>query len=155
MDYLEEIVDRIKNSDKWPEFERPDFLEELNELADVAVSKRTIEGYLAAVLIYQQLTEEMIRLLLKDHQFYIQLSVFPAEMKFPKKRKEMFGRIIEDLKNTVTIDDSKFEIISLANGLNQIRIELVHGITKVPDLNQIEDKVIDAKKIFDELFQTS
>jgi len=57
------------------------------------------------------------------------------------------------LKNTVTLDDSKVEIIDLANKLNQIRIEIVHGLTKIPDLQDIEAKVVYAKQIFDELFE--
>jgi hypothetical protein len=64
----------------------------------------------------------------------------------------MFGRVIEDLKNTITLDDSKFEIIELANKINQIRIDLVHGLTKFTDLKQIEDKAIGAKHLFDNLF---
>jgi len=153
MEYLEELVERIKDNSKWPEFDRPDFLGELNFLADDAVSKKTIEGYLAALLIYQQLAEEMVKLLLKDHEFYIQLSVFPAEIRFSDKSKAMFGRVIEDLKNTITLDESKYELIELANKLNQIRIELVHGLTKIPDLKQIEAKVLNAKELFDEFFE--
>ena len=121
MTYQKELLDRINDNNKWPEFDRPDFLNELNEIADKSVQKKTIEGYLAALLIYQQLTEEIIRLLLKDHEFYIQLSVFPNEIKFANKSNTMFGRVIEDLKNTVTFDNSKFEIIDSANKINQIR----------------------------------
>ena len=153
MTYLENIVEKIKDPEKWPEFNRPDFLEELNELADKAVAKKTIEGYLAALLIYQQLAEEMIKLLLRDHEFFIQLSVFPAEIKFSDKSKTMFGRVLDDLKNTITLDDSKLEIIELANKLNSIRIELVHGLTKIPKLSHVKAKVVKAKKLFDELFE--
>ena len=98
MDYHTEVVERIKNPKKWPEFDRPDFLEGLNKLADKAVSKKSIEGYLAALLIYQQLAEEMIKLLLKDHEFFLQISVFPAEITFADKSKAMFGRVIEKYK---------------------------------------------------------
>ena len=153
MNYSEELIERIKDSDKWPAFDRPDFLEQLNTIADEAVSKKTIEGYLAALLIYQQLAEETVRLLLKDHEFFVQLSVFPAEITFSSKSKAMFGRIIDDLKNTITLDKSKFEIIELANKLNQIRIDIVHGLTKMPDLNRIESKVLEAKRLHDELFE--
>ena len=153
MDYLAKIVEQIKDPDRWPAFDRPDFLEELNELADKAISKKSIEGYLAGLLIYQQLAEEMIKLLLKDHEFFIQLSVFPAEIKFADKSKAMFGRVIEDLKNAITLDESKFEIIELANKLNSIRIELVHGLTKIPNLKQVKAKVLKAKKLFDDLFE--
>jgi RNase P/RNase MRP subunit p29 len=153
MEYKQEIINKISDSDNWPKFDRPDFMDDLNELADDAIAKKTIEGYLAALLIYQQLAEEIMKLFLKDHEFFIQLAVFPAEIQFKSKSKSMFGRIIEEIKNTVTIDDSKQEIINLANDLNQIRIEIVHGLTKIPDLNNIEAKVINAKKIFDELFE--
>lgn len=153
MEYLRELVERIKDNHKWPEFDRPDFLNELNFLADDAVSKKTIEGYLAGLLIYQQLAEEMIKVLLKDHEFYIQLSVFPAEIRFSDKSKTMCGRVIEDLKNTITLDESKYELIGLVNKLNQIRIEIVHGLTKITDLKQIETKVLKAKHLFDEFFE--
>tara|TARA_Y100000294_G_C8420070_1_gene282418 strand:+ start:115 stop:651 length:537 start_codon:yes stop_codon:yes gene_type:complete len=153
MTYSEDIIKRIKADSMWPKFDRSYFLEELNELADEAVSKKTTEGYLSALLIYQQLAEEMIKLLLRDHQFFVQLPVFPAEINFPNKSKAMFGRVIEDLKNTITLDESKDEIIELANILNKIRIDIVHGLTKIPDLNEIEAKVKDAQGVFDDLFE--
>ncbi|HHT9105440.1 MAG TPA: hypothetical protein ACFYD7_06165 [Candidatus Wujingus californicus] len=153
MDYHAKVVQRIKDPEKWPAFDRPDFLDKLNKLADKAVSKKSIEGYLAALLIYQQLAEEMIKLLLKDHEFFIQISVFPAEIKFADKSKVMFGRVIEDLKNTITLDESKYEIIEIANKLNSIRIEMVHGLTKIPDLRQVRARVNKAKKLFDNLFE--
>jgi CRISPR/Cas system-associated endoribonuclease Cas2 len=153
MNYFEELIERIKDNQKWPAFDRPDFLDELDTLADEAISKKTIEGYLAALLIYQQLAEETVKLLLKDHEFFIQLSVFPAEITFPSKSNAMFGRIIEDLKNTITLDKSKITIIELANKLNQIRIDIVHGLTKMPDLKQIESKVLEAKRLYDDLFE--
>ena len=152
MDYQQELIDRIKDSDKWPSLERADFLDELDVLAEDSFKKGTIEGYLSALLIYQQLAEEMIRLLLKDHEFYIQLSVFPAEIKFASKEKTMFGRLVEDLKKTITLDESKFEIIDLANQLNQIRIDIVHGLTKIPNLKEIEAKVKQAADLYNELF---
>lgn len=153
MTYQKELLDRINNNEKWPKFDRPDFLNELNEIADKAVKKKTIEGYLAALLIYQQLTEETVRLFLKDHEFYIQLSVLPNEIKFANKTNVMFGRVIKDLKNTVTCNSSKFEIIDRANKINQIRIDLVHGLTKIPNLQDIKNKVLTVKKLHDELFQ--
>lgn len=153
MDYHDKVVRQIKDPDKWPAFDRPDFLDKLNKLADKSIGKNTIEGYLAALLIYQQLVEEIIKLLLKDHEFYLQLSVFPAKIKFADKSKAMFGRVVEELKNTVTLDDSKYKIIEIANELNSIRIELVHGLTKMPDLRRVKTKVHKTKKLFDILFE--
>jgi len=153
MTYEEKITQRIKDSEKWPSFDRPDFLDELNELAEDSISKDTIEGYLATILIYQQLAEEIIKVYLESHEFFIQLSLFPAEMNFNKRPKAMFGRIIDDLKNTVTLDDEKLKIIELANQLNQIRIDIVHGLTKLSDTTTIKPKVEQAKIKFDSLFK--
>ena len=52
MAYEDDILIKLENPDNWPGFELPDFLNELNELADNAFKKKTIEGYLASVLIY-------------------------------------------------------------------------------------------------------
>ena len=104
MAYQDDLIHLIKDSNKWPSFDRPDFLIELNVLADDALSKNTIEGYLAALLIYHQLCEEMVRLLLDDAHFFIQLSVFPSEITFPKKNKAMFGQILDELKSTVSFE---------------------------------------------------
>jgi hypothetical protein len=57
MEYLEQVIERITDSEKWPTFDRPEFLDELDELAEESISKNTVEGYLAALLIYQQLVE--------------------------------------------------------------------------------------------------
>lgn len=65
MAYKDDILIKLEDSNKWPGFERPEFLDELNELADSSFEKKTIEGYLASVLIYHQLTEELIRILYK------------------------------------------------------------------------------------------
>ncbi|HVG29079.1 MAG TPA: hypothetical protein VM864_05105 [Pyrinomonadaceae bacterium] len=86
MSYENELIATVRDSSKWPSFEKPLFLDELADVADNAVDKGSIEGYLASLLIYHQLTEEMVRLLLKDAQFFVQLSVLPAEINFPEKR---------------------------------------------------------------------
>jgi hypothetical protein len=36
MAYEDDILAKLENSDNWPGFERPDFLDELNEIADNA-----------------------------------------------------------------------------------------------------------------------
>ena len=102
MGYKQELIGKILDSDKWPSFGRPDFLNTLNKLADDASKKDSLEGYLAALLIYHQLCEEMARLLLKDTQFFIQLSVFPAAITFVDRPKSMFGSLLDDLDATVS-----------------------------------------------------
>ena len=58
MEYEQSILKKLKeHTGDWIEFDRPDFLDDLNNLADEFLNKDTIEGYLAALLIYHQLSE--------------------------------------------------------------------------------------------------
>ncbi|HYX71295.1 MAG TPA: hypothetical protein VE732_00870, partial [Nitrososphaera sp.] len=129
MSYEDELIATIRDSTKWPSFERPLFLDELADVADDAFAKGSIEGYLASLLIYHQLSEEMVRLLLKDAQFFVQLSVFPAEIYFQEKKRLMFGQLIDELKTTISFD-GKDEFISKCMELNTHRIDIVHRLTK-------------------------
>ncbi len=115
--------EQINNSDYWPGFENPDHLDDLNEIADDAFKKNSIEGYLAALLIYHQLCEEMAKLLIEDSKFFIKASIYPAEIQFTKNNKTMFGRTIEQLKETIDFQEKDLFIKKCEN-FNQIRNSL-------------------------------
>ncbi|WP_077533283.1 hypothetical protein [Massiliimalia massiliensis] len=55
MNCVDDIVNRIMDSEKWPNLELPENLELLNELADESFSSGTFSGMLSAVLMYHQL----------------------------------------------------------------------------------------------------
>ena len=152
MTYQENVISRIKNSDNWPGFERPNFLQELNDVADSAFNKVTIEGYLAALLIYHQLTEELIRILIDCSTFYIQLCVFPQEYIKRELRGKMFGQLIDVLKHTVN-DDRQKKLVQQAKQLNSLRIIMVHKLTLKSSLTKIEMQCKKAKKLFDSIFK--
>jgi len=151
MNYKQRLIKKIKDPDKWPAFERPDFLEGLNTIADEAFLKSTIEGYLAALLIYHQLSEELIRLILKNAQFYIQLAVFPEEIEFPEKKKLTFGQLIDELNSSLSFQN-KGGFIEKCLDLNRYRIDIVHRLTKETTILDVRRKVSEAKNIFDEIF---
>lgn len=46
------IVNRIMDSDKWPNLQLSENLELLNELADESFSTQTVSGMLASTLMY-------------------------------------------------------------------------------------------------------
>ena len=152
MAYQDNLIRLIKDSNNWPSFERPDFLIELNVLADDALSKNTIEGYLAALLIYHQICEEMVRLLLDDAHFFIQLSIFPSEITFPKKNKAMFGQILDELKSTVSFD-GKDNFVKKCDEINALRIEIVHKLTRQSTLESIKSQLEKIRILFDEIYQ--
>ena len=136
MNYMQELIKKTKDLSNWPSFERPDFLADLNTVADEAFEKVTVEGYLAVLLIYHQLCEKLVHLVLKDAQLFIQLSVFPTEIDFPQKKRLMFGQLIEELKSTVSFKN-KDEFIEKCLELNRHRIDIVHRLTKRTTLSDV------------------
>jgi len=121
-------------------------------LADDALGKNTIECYLTALLIYHQICEEMIRLLLDDAHFFIQLSIFPSEITFPKKNKAMFGQILDELKSTVSFD-GKDDFIKKCGEINTLRIEIVHKLTGQSTLESIKSQLEKIRILFNEIYQ--
>lgn len=90
------------NSDDWPSIQMPENLELLNEIADNSFKLTTFEGMLAATLMYHQILEAMCMHILEDCYFYIQLSVYPAEIEFKIPKDKMFGYYINELKSSVS-----------------------------------------------------
>jgi hypothetical protein len=152
MDYKQNLINKIKNSDTWPDITRPDFLSELNILADEMYNKNTLEGGLASLLIYHQLCEEMVKVLINCSEFYIQLAVFPAEITFKKNSKRMFGQLIDELEKGINFD-KKTDFIDKCQAINTIRIKIVHRLTLKSSVYDILLQVREAKKIFDEIFK--
>nr|MBL8412664.1 hypothetical protein [Dechloromonas sp.] len=151
MEYLENLVAKINHRDQWPDFDRPYFLDELNGIADDAYELNTVHGYLAGLLIYHQLTEEMLRLLLQYSEFYVQLSLAPVEIHFPIPDKAMFGRLLDAAKSSMDFEN-KADLLFLAQKINTGRIELVHGLTKQEDSSAINSKAQNVKLLFDEFY---
>ncbi|OQW66207.1 MAG: hypothetical protein BVN29_06965 [Nitrospira sp. ST-bin5] len=151
LNYHHEISERITNRAKWPNFERSDFLIELNAIAEDSFLHKTIDGYLGALLIYHQLAEEILKLLLEDSQFLIQLRVYPAPIRFPQRRRQMFGNLLDELESTLDFE-LKPEIIEYARGINDRRIRLVHGLTRESSTENIDKDIRWVKSCFTLLF---
>lgn len=152
MNYAQNLITTVLDSDRWPYFERADFLDELDDVANNALSKNSVEGCLASLLIFHQLCEELIRLLLKESQFFIQLSVFPTEILFPEKKNLMFGQLIEELKSTISFQN-KDKFIDKCMELNKHRIDIVHRLTKRSSLADLETQLLKVKKLYDEIYE--
>jgi hypothetical protein len=150
--YKEKLLRRIADPQNWPEFDRPDFIAELEALADKAYHLRTTEGYLAALLIYHQLCEEMAKLLLNCARFFVQLSVYPAEIEFRDRSRQMFGQVLDDLKETISFE-GKDSFLDHATKLNQLRIEFVHKLTKQPSVAKMAQKMRQAEVMYHDLSQ--
>lgn len=123
------IVNRIMDSDKWPNLQLPENLELLNELADGSFSSQTLSGMLASVLMYHQIIEAMCQHLLENCHFQIQLSVYPAMIDFSIKENKMLGSYVQELKNSISFH-KKDDFIKKVTEFNGIRNDLIHKMRK-------------------------
>ena len=151
MNYKQELYEKIKDPEKWPCFSRPNFLDELNHFADNAFLKNTTEGYLAALLVYHQICEEMIKLLVECSDLYIQCAVFPSEIKRVRRDKMVFGQLLIELKNGL-MDAETEKFMQYCKSLNELRIRMVHKLTLKESLNDVRKQTKQAKKLFDKAF---
>ncbi len=148
-----EFLKTLKSYDTWKDFSRPDFLEELNHLADTCFRKGTIEGHLAALLIYHQLCEELLRVLIMKSHFFLQCSVFPQRMEDRNLSKRMmFGELLREYERSLQLDESP-EMLKKCKQLNQIRVNMVHKITRKSSIGSISKQTRRCKKLFDEIWE--
>jgi hypothetical protein len=146
MSFLDQIVNH-----NWPSFDSPEHLNELDEIASDAFNKHTIEGYLAALLIYHQLCEEMINLLVEDSKFFIKAAIYPAEINFSAKDKIMFGRALQDLRESIEFGGKK-EFVEKCTELNRIRNGIVHNLTKKTSLDDVKRSLQKVQKLYESIF---
>ncbi|MDP2682393.1 MAG: hypothetical protein Q8P28_06255 [Deltaproteobacteria bacterium] len=152
MTYKKELQDKLKNANSWPAFRDPMHLSILNDMADKAFSKNTIEGYIAAVAIYHQISSDMIELLLEDIHFLTQCSLYPLELHFKKRKNPMFGALLDELEHSIDFKQKK-DLLSQCHRLNQIRITMVHKLTQqVGGLGLVNRQAKVAKTVFDQIF---
>jgi hypothetical protein len=149
--YERQLRARLKDSDHWPSFSDPAFLDRLDGIASRAMMERTTEGYLAAILIYHQLAEELLRLLIRDAQFLIQLGVFPYPIVFREKTKQTFGQLQQELRNSLDFDGRK-QLSRSIDQLNAIRIGIVHRLSLRGSLKGLTREARKAKRLYEEAF---
>lgn len=153
MGYHKKILEQIRKPENWPvRYENSEHLNELHSLAEEAFESNTKLSYISSILIYQQLTEESLRCLLRHINFFIQLACFPVEINFAESKKRMFGRIVDELKSTIEFDNKPL-IIKEANRLNENRIAVVHGLTKIDNLEDLREHAVEVRTIFSGLFR--
>lgn len=145
--YHKKFVEILGDSGLWPDFSRPDFMQSLDSAASEAFNKQTLEGYLAAFLIYQQISEDMVRNVISLGRLYNQAAVFPLEMNYKSLdgSKMTFGALLQELQ---VIPHQGSELSDLCERLNTLRVQLVHKITLKESLDEIEKKCQEAAEIY-------
>ena len=149
---MTDIVGKIKDYTQWPAFENSQHLSDLDALADDANGLGTIEGYLAALAIYHQLCDEMAKLLIKKSEFYIQLSCYPTEIKFPKSKQQTAGQVLSQLEFAVEFEGKK-DFIRKCRTMNSLRNNVFHNLTKETSLTELQNKLSKISSLYEEIFE--
>jgi len=151
MSYRSDLIRRLRDLQAWPTISRPEMLNQLDAFAKEAFAKDTLEGRLAALLVFHHLTEEMVRVLLEDAHFFIQLAVFPAEIVLPTRDRTMFGRRLEDLQNTVDFPH-KADLLTKCAEFNTLRVNVVHRLSEAPSLEALQQDLERVERLYEEVF---
>lgn len=145
--YAEALVARLRDPSKWPGIGTVEHLKQLQKLAGEAKERGTTDGYLAAMLIIHQITEETIKVLIDDAHFYTQLRLYPLPIEPKRTKKGMFGQYLSDLKGTIWFQNKRY-ILEKAGRLNEIRNSIVHELTRPGAMTAVERDVTEAWKLY-------
>ncbi|MEW8348254.1 MAG: hypothetical protein AB2687_08075 [Candidatus Thiodiazotropha taylori] len=146
----EKLLDRLNDQEQWPGIHSVEYFNKLQSIAKESLGRKTTDGYLASVLIVHQIAEELIKILIDDAEFYIQLKLYPYPFKKQVQKNRMFGQIIRDLESTVWFQN-KVYIIENAKALNRIRIKVVHGLADSGALDPLQSDAEEAWALYSNL----
>jgi hypothetical protein len=147
IDYAEALKERLVSRD-WPEFENPDFLVTLDDLATEAAARNTLDGALASLGIRQQILEECTKVLLRCSRFYIQLRMYPAEIEFHEPRKATAGIWIKELEESISFD-GKQEFLAAVSKVNELRNLAFHSLARHKSTHSVLKQLKQVQGSFD------
>lgn len=151
MKYEEELARKLINPDGYLWFEDSSSFSYLEGIAIDAYAKKTTEGFFTAAIIYHQLTEHILTLLIRYSDLIIQANVFPVKMDLHLRYDDSFGKLLIRHKNTVDFKN-KSKILKRADEINNNRIKLVHEIHKLVNEDNINPLATSIRDNFNNLF---
>jgi len=87
MTYANEILKKLENSDNWPGFERPHFLEELNELADSSYDSGTVQRIFVFCTNLSPIDGRIYKDINRMFDFLYSIMCFPTRVSKAKIKK--------------------------------------------------------------------
>ncbi|KMK93734.1 hypothetical protein [Rossellomorea marisflavi] len=145
MNYTNDLIDHLIDSNKWPDF--PAVIWKLIDMAEKEYEKGTIEGFITSVILFQQIAEESIKLLIRYSNLVQKAQLWPIKLDYSfVEGKLMFGQILSELKRGIDFKNKK-KFVKSCTELNQLRIKIVHKLVKIP-LDEIEKEAACAMELF-------
>ena len=154
MKYEEKLVRTVKNPDGYLGLpvNDPSILSYLDGIADNSYHQGTTEGYLAAAIIYHQLTEKILLMLINYSDLYIQAKIYPEKIDTFYQDLDSFGKLLKRHKTTVVFS-KKSKILKNADDLNRNRVQLVHKMYELGHEGNIDMVSKKIRENFESIFK--
>jgi len=111
-----------------------------------------IESKIASLLIYHQLTEEILALLFRFCDLVVRGSLYPIQLNEPKPKKHRdFAKNLEMLKASIEFKD-KSKLVSAAKQLNQKRNRIAHRLVTEFKEFDIGEELNEVNELFEKIF---
>lgn len=151
MSYRADLINKVRNRECLLNFDKPTFILELSNRAGEALLQKNIYGYLAAVLIYHQMKEEILMALLRKYNFYTQLTRLPEEVSF-YGGNYLNADYITYKNDMLYSFKNRNKIPELSKKFDYIKNEIVNRLSEGIKIEEIERMAMDAKAQFEEIF---
>jgi hypothetical protein len=151
MDYYETLSKQLINPDGYLHFPDASIHSYLDGIADDSFNKDEADGYIAALIIWHQLAEEILRLLYRHSQLLIKAGLYPTKLDEKTIEHVNMGGLIQ-IHSSCVAYDRKSIIMSNAKKLNDLRNDLLHDVMNYPSEKDIMAKAKAAKVYFNNLF---
>lgn len=150
--YDEQLFEIFAHENQWLTFESKELIIGLIKRADKQFETNTVEGILSSVLIYQQVLEEFLRVLLQLSNLYIQGEIWPNRINLAVKAKMMFGELLKEHKRTIHFD-SKENLLKSCEDFSVVRNKFVHKLLKFGSHEEMLNEAIGIKHLFHQAFE--
>jgi len=149
--YERKLLSRLANSEAWPGFANPHFAERLERVAVRSLSRKTTEADVTAIVIFHQIAEQMLRVLIEDSRFLIAISILPTPISFREQARQTFGQVLQTLRDGAEFR-LKDRLLTLAEDLNVIRNGVAHKLLQRGSLTGLRADARKAHRLFDRMF---
>jgi|GEM_PF-863900 hypothetical protein len=127
-------------------------LDKIEDEAEILFNKNTIEGYISSMIIYHQLMDELIKMLINCSRYYIQLRLFPYKINKRITKRKLTKNLLEELTNLLL--NPKIELfIKKCYELNELRNKTVHRLITVKSVKSTLVQCKKVKRLFKEIFK--
>jgi len=137
-----ELLEVLSDPKKYPRPKNRKALSRMEDLAQDSLNEGTITGYLAAILLYQQVTEELVKNLFSLSNLILQAGIWPAKIQFIVSKRMSFGQLIQKLGQCVEFDE-KAKLLESLGKIAEIRNRFAHRIVEFNDEKEILSLVRD------------